>query len=209
MQSYLFVKQFTSIGRLASLLPSPTATIAPSAMPTCTPDPEVIPIYRGSGLSLAFAPDGRTLAAGIGNDVRLWRLAGTSATAAPIALAGHDDFIWSLAFSPDGQMLAAAGREGTIRLWRLGGAPTAPTLLTGHREWVRSVAFSPDGQMLASGGIDGTVRLWRLDGTAAAPAILMGCAPVAFSPDGQVLASGGRDGICLWPMVHPSVKREA
>jgi len=174
MRSHLFVRQFTSIGRLASLLPSPAATIAPSAMPTFTPTPEVIPIYRGSGLSLAFSPDGRTLAAGVGNDVRLWRLAGTSAVAAPIALAGHDDFIWSLAFSPDGQMLASGSNDQTVRLWRLDGSTTDPEVLSGRGAAVMSVAFSPDGQMLASGSSDGRIRLWRLDRAAAAPTILAG-----------------------------------
>jgi tetratricopeptide (TPR) repeat protein len=63
-----------------------------------------------------------------------------------------------VAFSPDGQTLASASWDNTVRLWRVADGQELRTL-TGHTSYVYSVAFSPDGQTLASAG-DDTVRLW-------------------------------------------------
>lgn len=80
-------------------------------------------------------------------------------------LTGHTEGVISVSFSPDGQILASGGRDGTVRgTVRLWDAKTGEHLhtLTGHTAWVWSVSFSPDGQTLASGSGDGTVRLWVL-----------------------------------------------
>jgi WD40 repeat protein len=106
-----------------------------------------------------------------------------------------------VAYSPDGQSLAVASQDGTVRLWDVQtGQERAP--LTGHKSYVTSVGYSADGQSLASASGDGTVRLWDA-ATGRERAVLRGPATgvlsVAYSPDGLTLASGSEDGaVRLW-----------
>lgn len=107
----------------------------------------------------------------------------------------------SVAFSPDGRLLAAGIANGDIRLWRVvDGDP----LLTcrGHTDWPWAIAFSPDGRTIASGSQDQTVRLWDVN-TGQCFLVLPGhtswVKSIAFNSDGSLLASGSNDRtIRLW-----------
>ncbi|KAG8917975.1 hypothetical protein FRC00_013008 [Tulasnella sp. 408] len=66
----------------------------------------------------------------------------------------------SIAFYPDGKLLASGSEDNIIRLWDAKtGAPVGEPL-RGHDDGVNSIAFSPDGKLLASGSEDNTIRLW-------------------------------------------------
>ena len=157
--------------------------------------------HKGAVHSVAFSPDGSTLASGSWQEVRLWD-AKTGQEKA--TLTGHTGWVFSVAFSPDGQTLASASGGGypdnTVWLWDAKTGQHKATL-TGHTGEVESVAFSPDGGTLASGSWQ-EVRLWDAK-TGQHKATLTGHTgwvwSVAFSPDGGTLASGSNDNtVRLW-----------
>lgn len=113
-------------------------------------------------------------------------------------LIGHKGAIKGLAFSADGQQLATASGDQTVKIWSRRGELL--NTLKGHTSLVWSVAFSGDGQLLVSGGMDKTVRLWQ-EGKLVRTLIghQGGVLAVAVSTDGQTIASAGIDGtIRLW-----------
>ena len=150
--------------------------------------------------SLAFSPDGTTLASGSDDTtVRLWEVPSGQPIGEP--LEGHTDSVTAVAFSPNGNVLASAG-DTTVILWD---PATGEMLaqLSGHTKAVRSLAFSPDSAILASGGADGTIILWEVAEGARLGEHLSGrftkVFSLAFSPDGRTLASANDDGtVILW-----------
>jgi WD40 repeat protein len=133
------------------------------------------------------------------NAILLWNAATVSQQN---VLSGHRARVNTLAFSPDGTLLASgsgtidpdAASDNTIRIWEVA-TGAQRFALEGHTAPVRSVAFSPDGTLLASGSLDGTVRIWDV---ATGEQVRMmqhgtgnGVTSVAFSPDGALLASAG------------------
>src|SRR5262245_58104966 len=81
--------------------------------------------------------------------------------ARPLALRGHEDNVYSLAFSPDGTLLASASGDGTARLWDLAAGKTLH-VLEGHDGSCYQAAFSPDGKWLATASGDHHLRLWEV-----------------------------------------------
>ncbi len=109
--------------------------------------------------------------------------------------------ILSVAFSPDGKLLATGDTDGEIRLWQV---RTGKQLFTfkGHTGWVWSVAWSPDGQTLVSGSEDQTLGLWDVP-TGKCLKTLYGhtslVRSVTWSPEGETLASASEDQtVRLW-----------
>ncbi len=153
--------------------------------------------------SLAFSPDGRTLAsADMEDTIILWDVSAQRRVGRQLPIS-HSDWVRSLAFSPDGQTLASGSWDETIILWDLMTGQAIGQPFTGHSAELWSVSFSPDGQKLASGSSDNTVILWDVATGQPVHQPLTGHAElvrsVAFRPDGAMLASGSWDKtIILW-----------
>ncbi len=122
-------------------------------------------------------------------------------------LDANGEEVKAASFSPNGETVATAGRDGIVRIWSLSGTKrTEQVKLEGHLEGVlggiNDISFSPDSQKIVSAGGDETVRLWDTSGKQLAKmehqTVVNG---VSFSPDGQSFASGDDFGVVkLWDM---------
>jgi WD40 repeat protein len=155
--------------------------------------------------SVAFAPDGQTIASSIGHEIRVWRVSDGEL----LHIFEPEDFASRLAFMTDGQALALLSRN-TLRLWRMSDDALAEYMLESPFKFGRpetylnmwSANLDPNWQMLAAGSSDGMIWLWgvsdgrivrTLEGHTAS------VADIGFTADGRFLVSGAEDGtIRLW-----------
>ncbi len=128
-----------------------------------------------------------------------------------ILFRGHENDVFSVAISADGQTIVSGDSDGIVRLWNRQGLSFAEPLPS-HKGKVRSVAISADGQTIVSGDSDGTVRLWNRQDHSLGESLRGhegNVNSVAISADGLTIVSGGDDGtVRLWnrqglPLAEP------
>ena len=195
------------------LVPTVGAQPSTGGQPTLPPPnlgPRAITIQNASQITVTntitssvvgaatFSPDGSMLAIGDGSSISMRSV---QTLQEERRLNGHNGDISSLAWSPDGKLLASGAQDDTVvRLWN---ANTGQLIhaFEGHKGWIRSLAFSPDSQLLASGSTDKSIVIWNMVNGQAQQ--MTGhtdyVGGVAWSPDGSLLASTSRDGtVRVW-----------
>jgi WD40 repeat protein len=210
------VVPFTLISLAHSPSPAPSSTPAHSLTPTSSPHTsqtqgqgsstytrvsvDLPAAYRGTLSSMAFSPDGTTLAVagGVGaGQACLWNIATARCTANfPIA---H-----SIAFSPDGTTVAVTNSDsgtadqGSVRLWDVATGKRTAILTDGQSQGAYSAAFRANGKTLVVGDANGSIYLWdvatRTQTTSINSTNHAGFAAVACSPVGSTMAAGDVDG---------------
>ena len=145
---------------------------------------QVMRFHDGAVNAVAWLKDGHVASGGADGNIAIW----TQGKPEPDAvLDGHTGPIAALAVSPDGDTLASASWDHTVRLWPRSGANR---VLEGHTQNVNGVAFSPDGRVLVSAGYDATLRLWRVsDGNSSVHSVPSPVNSVAVAPDGEIIAA--------------------
>jgi WD40 repeat protein len=140
-------------------------------------------------VSLAFSPDGRTLASGGQNGgIQLWDLRERRASQTLLHGGGP---IWAVAYLRNGKQIATGGADHEICRWDPATGKHLDSL-SGHEHLVLSLAYSPDGSLLASGSYDKTLKVWDVATGKLLQTLDLGgwVSSLAFSPDGRTLAAG-------------------
>jgi WD40 repeat protein len=123
-----------------------------------------------------------------------------------------ENFIWSVAYSPDGKYVLSGSSKGKMILWNASLGKSIRTVVgsEGFMDRVTAVAFSSNGEYALSGGSDNTVRLWNAKNlthlkTFVGHERIGGIISVAFSPDGKYATSTGNDGkVIIWDLASGS-----
>ncbi len=158
---------------------------------------------------VGMSPDGALIAAATGGQMAVYEVESGQRVA---TLGGHGRYMLGGSFSPDSALLATAGSDTAVKLWRVSDWQEVGEL-HGHTGGINSVAFSPDGALLAanSGTPDFTIRIWDIERREEIQ-ILRGHTTdshaIAFSPDGRWLVSGGPDRtVMLWDVESGELAR--
>ncbi len=170
-----------------------------------------LPIEWDDYVRFALNPDGTVLAISSPDKttIILWDVEKGAAIGAPLlSICGFRDF----AFSPDGSILAAGCRDGTIDLWDVANQTITGNPLRRTEGFVSDIVFSSDGTKLASNIADSAIDIWDVSqGEAINDPLTIDSGSIrgmSFSPDGSVLAAGCVDGrIFLWDLSHGNAVR--
>ena len=144
--------------------------------------------------AVAFSPNGRQLATA-GVHVKLWDTRSWS----EITTLRHDEWVWAVAFSTDGKLLATGDNNGQVNVWNLQNSRTVAQLQADSNS-VYAVQFSPNDRLLAGAGYEGKVKLWKVPnweshGTLTSNGTV---SEISFSPDSSTLATPGYESVGLW-----------
>ncbi len=109
-------------------------------------------------MSVKFSPEGRYIAAGIGNTVKIWNIEESKLV---MVLEGHEDVVTSIDISLDGRLIISGSKDHNAKLWDIESGRCLTTL-KGHTAEITAVAFCPDCRHVFSGGSDGSVNIWNV-----------------------------------------------
>ena len=149
---------------------------------------------RSQVKAVTFSPSGQTIATG-GRHAKLW----DAYTLNQIVTFQHHEWVWSVAFSTDGKLLATGDNSGQVNVWNLQNH-RAVTQLNADPDSVYTVQFSPNNRILAGAGYGGKVKLWNVPnwephGTLTSNSTI---SEISFSPDSSTLAATSYKSIHLW-----------